>query len=146
MTRVWLSLGANIGEKKANIREAIRALDDHPLISVTKRSGLSETAPWGKLDQDDFINAAIEIDTSLSPIDLLETCQLIEQAMGRERLEKWGPRIIDIDIIVYENTELTTERLTLPHPHAHERDFVLNPLREIAPDIADGLITRTQKS
>lgn len=135
-----------MGDKKANVRNAIRAIDDHPDIHVTKRSGLSETAPWGKTDQDDFINAAIEINSILGPLDLLESCLMVEQAMGRERGEKWGPRIIDIDIIAYDNVEMKTDRLTLPHPHAHERDFVLNPLREIAPEIADDLVARMQKS
>lgn len=129
-----------MGEKKLNIRAAIRAIDDHPDIHVTKRSGLIETDPWGKTDQDDFINAAIEIETILGPLDLLDTCLMIEQAMGRERTEKWGPRIIDIDIIAYKGVTMESEQLTLPHPHAHERDFVLDPLREIAPQIADALV------
>lgn len=146
MTRAWLSLGSNMGDKKANVRNAIRALDDHPDIHVTKRSGLAETAPWGKTDQDDFINAAIEINSILGPLDLLESCLMVEQAMGRERGEKWGPRIIDIDIIAYDNVEMKTDQLTLPHPLAHERDFVLNPLREIAPEVADDLVARMQKT
>jgi 2-amino-4-hydroxy-6-hydroxymethyldihydropteridine diphosphokinase len=101
------------------------------------------TPPWGKTDQAEFHNAAVLIETTLEPLELLDFCLATEAEIGRVRLEKWGPRAIDIDVIAYDDLVLETERLTLPHPYAHERDFVLDPVREIAPDIADWLVHRT---
>tara|TARA_R110002020_G_scaffold103783_5_gene243311 strand:- start:3207 stop:3650 length:444 start_codon:yes stop_codon:yes gene_type:complete len=137
MAAAWLSLGANIGDPRAQLAQAVQAIADHPAIAVTAQSSVLTTAPWGKTDQPDFANMAITVETSLEPIDLLDVLLGIELAMGRVRKEVWGPRLIDIDIIAYERVALKTPRLTLPHPHAHERDFVLDPLREIAPDVAD---------
>ena len=136
MAKAWLSLGANIGDPAAQLDEAIRQMDAHFDIQVTSQSQKIITKAWGKTDQPDFANMAIAVETSLEPIDLLDVLLGIELAMGRVRKEVWGPRLIDIDIIAYEGVEMKTPRLTLPHPYAHERDFVLDPLREIAPDTA----------
>jgi 2-amino-4-hydroxy-6-hydroxymethyldihydropteridine diphosphokinase len=137
MARAWLSLGANIGDPAAQLVQAIKRLDAHAGISVTRQSSVILTAPWGKTDQPDFANMAAEVETDLEPVDLLHVCLDIERDMGRVRHEVWGPRLIDIDIIAYERVEMHTGRLTLPHPFAHEREFVLGPLREIAPETAD---------
>jgi len=134
MATAWLSLGANIGNPRAQLAQAVQAIDDHADITVTAQSTVLTTAPWGKTDQPDFANMAITVQTSLEPIALLDVLLGIELAMGRVRKEVWGPRLIDIDIIAYDRLVLKSPRLTLPHPHAHERDFVTVPLAEIAPD------------
>ena len=136
MGKAWLGLGANIGRPRAQMLEALRRLDAHPDIHITRKSRIIETDPWGKTDQDPFLNMAIEVETALGPLDLLDACLMIELAMGRKREEKWGPRLIDIDIVAFGQMKLVTERLTVPHPHAHERKFVLDPLEEIAPSVA----------
>lgn len=135
--RAWLSLGANIGNPHAQLADAVRRIDDTENVSVTKRSSVISTKPWGKTDQPDFANMALEIETTLTPHQLLSALQAIETALGRVRQEVWGPRLIDIDIIAYDKLLMITTDLILPHAHAHERDFVLVPLREIAPDAAD---------
>ncbi len=136
MASAWLSLGANMGDPSAQLAEAVRRLDAHDHIAVINQSTIIRTAPWGKTDQPDFANMALEVETSLSPLDLLHACLDIERDMGRVRHEVWGPRLIDIDMIAYERVELDSVELTLPHRFAHERDFVLGPLREISPETA----------
>ena len=145
MAKAWLSLGANIGDPAAQLDEAIRRMNADAAISVTKQSQKIITKAWGKTDQPDFANMAVEVETQLQPIDLLDVLLGIELAMGRVRKEVWGPRLIDIDIIAYERIELQTTRLTLPHPHAHERDFVTMPLAEIAPDTVAWIIATGNK-
>ncbi|QQR40479.1 2-amino-4-hydroxy-6-hydroxymethyldihydropteridine diphosphokinase [Devosia rhizoryzae] len=141
MARAWLSLGANIGDPPAQLAEAIRLLADHEHIEVVAQSAIIRTKAWGKTDQPDFANMAAEIETDLPPIDLLHACLDIERDMGRVRHEVWGPRLIDIDLIAYERLEMDTAKLTLPHRFAHERDFVLEPLREISPQTAEWLLS-----
>ena len=136
MATAWLSLGANIGDPAAQLADAIRRLDAHDHISVVAQSSVIRTKAWGKTDQPDFANMAAAVETDLLPIDLLHACLDIERDMGRVRHEVWGPRLIDIDIIAYERLEMDTTKLILPHRFAHERDFVLEPLREISPDTA----------
>jgi 2-amino-4-hydroxy-6-hydroxymethyldihydropteridine diphosphokinase len=131
----WLVLGANLGDPAAQLAEAIRRVDDHPAVRVIRQSSLLVTKPWGKTDQPDFLNQAVEVETTLEPIELLDVVLGIELAMGRVREEVWGPRLIDIDMIAYDRLEMASPRLTLPHPYAHERDFVLTPLGEIAPEV-----------
>ena len=140
MGRAWLGLGANIGAPDIQVREAVRRLQDHREISVSAQSAMLTTKPWGKTDQPDFSNMVVAVETSLKPIALLEACLGIELAMGRVRKEVWGPRLIDIDIIAYDDIQIRSARLTLPHAFAHQRDFVLEPLREIAPEIADWVV------
>ncbi|ODT69740.1 MAG: 2-amino-4-hydroxy-6-hydroxymethyldihydropteridine diphosphokinase [Pelagibacterium sp. SCN 63-23] len=142
MARAWLSLGANIGDPVTQLDEAMHRLAAHDRIAVVARSTIIRTKPWGKTDQPDFANMAAEIETGLLPVDLLHACLDIERDMGRVRHEVWGPRLIDIDLIAYERLEMETAKLTLPHRFAHERDFVLTPLREIAPDLADWIVGR----
>ncbi|WIY51480.1 2-amino-4-hydroxy-6-hydroxymethyldihydropteridine diphosphokinase [Devosia sp. YIM 151766] len=142
MPQAWLSLGANIGDPPAQLAEAMRRLDAHDHIRVVAQSSIIRTKPWGKTDQPDFANMAASIETDLSPLDLLDACLAIEHELGRVRHEVWGPRRIDIDLIAYERVEMDSDRLTLPHRFAHERDFVLAPLREISPETADWLLNR----
>ena len=136
-SKAWLSLGANLGDPSAQLAEAVRRIAAHPRITVTAQSTVLATKPWGKTDQPDFANMAIAIETTLKPIELLDVLLGIELAMGRVRDEVWGPRLIDIDIIAYDRHEIKTARLTLPHPYAHERSFVLDPLRQIDEDVAN---------
>lgn len=146
MARAVLALGANMGDPAQQIERAVAAISAHPEISLLKQSTVIVTPPWGKTDQAEFHNAAVLVETTLEPLDLLDFCLATEAEIGRVRLEKWGPRVIDIDVIAYDNLELETERLTLPHAHAHEREFVLVPVREIAPEIADWLANRCRKN
>lgn len=136
-SKAWLSLGANIGEPRAQLAEAVRRIGEQPAIQVTAESSVLITKPWGKTDQPDFANMAVAIETALKPIELLDVLLGIELAMGRVRDEVWGPRLIDIDIIAYDRFEIKTARLTLPHPYAHERSFVLDPLRQIDESVAN---------
>ena len=144
MSRAWLGLGANIGDPPAQVREAVQRLDAHPDIAVTAQSSMLTTKPWGKTDQPDFSNMVVEVETSLAPHELLDACLGVEREMGRVRDVRWGPRLIDIDIVAYERLELDSEWLHLPHRYAHERPFVLDPLREIAPDVADWILVRSR--
>lgn len=145
MATAWLSLGANIGDPAAQLADAIARLDAHDHISVTAQSTVIRTKAWGKTDQADFANMAATVETDLLPIDLLHACLDIERDMGRVRHEVWGPRLIDIDLIAYERIEMDTTKLILPHRFAHERDFVLEPLREISPQTADWITMRGAK-
>lgn len=144
MSMAWLSLGANIGDPETQIEMAISRLDAAPGLRVVAKASMMATKAWGKTDQPDFLNTALAVETILAPQELLMLCLAIENALGRKRAERWGPRLIDIDIIAYERIEIDEDGLTLPHPHAHERAFVLDPLREIAPDVANWIVRRTQ--
>jgi 2-amino-4-hydroxy-6-hydroxymethyldihydropteridine diphosphokinase len=132
--QVWLALGSNLGDKLANLRAAVRAIEALPMTRVLAKSPVYRTPPWGKTDQDWFANAAIRIETGLEPQPLLEAVLGIEQELGRIRRERWGPRVIDIDVLAYDSVTLATATLTLPHPAMAERAFVLMPLQSIAPD------------
>lgn len=145
MARAYVGLGANIGEPKVQVSEAMARLDSYPGLEVTARSRAIVTKPWGKTDQPDFINAVVELETGLGPFAVLAACRSIEHDMGRARAEKWGPRSIDLDVIAYDRLVITSADLTLPHPYAHARGFVLDPLREIAPDIADWIVAVANK-
>ncbi len=145
MARAYVGLGANIGEPKVQIAEAMARLDAFGGFAVTARSRPIVTRPWGKTDQPDFINAMVEVKTDLGPFAVLDACRAIERDMGRSKGEKWGPRSIDLDVIAYDRLIFMTERLTVPHPYAYARSFVLDPLREIAPDVADWIIAVANK-
>jgi len=132
---VVLALGGNVGDKVLSLRRAFRALASEPGIELTAVSRLYRTPPWGKTDQDWFVNACALGRTSLKPEALLERVKALEVKLGRAPAERWGPRVIDIDLIAYDNVALKTERLTLPHPELFNRAFVLVPLAEIAPDL-----------
>lgn len=144
MATAYLGLGANLGDPGAQLDDAIARLDAHPDIDVVKRSQRIVTKAWGRTRQPDFTNQVIAIETTLKAHALLDACLQIEDEMGRIRKEVWGPRVIDIDVIVYEDVVIKSARLTLPHPYAHQRDFVLDPLREIAPEAADWVLERAK--
>ena len=129
-----IALGSNLGDKAANIDKAIGLLTELGDVKLVDRSRNYATEPWGKTDQDWFINAAIAVTTKLAPKDLLARCKEIERRMGRVPTEKWGPRIIDLDLLVYGNVVMDDPVLVLPHPHIGARAFVLAPLMDIAPD------------
>jgi len=131
----YLGLGSNVGDKKLYLYRAIQALNHQEKISITKLSSLYETEPWGYTDQAVFMNLVIEIETELLAIELLGICQQIEQNLERIREIKWGPRTVDIDILLYGNETMVTNKLKIPHPYLLERDFVVIPLSEIAPNL-----------
>ncbi len=128
---VYLSLGSNIGSKRENIKKALNLLDDDENIEVAHTSSLYETKPWGYIDQPNFYNCVSQINTNYEPIELLRLVQTIEIKMGRTKNEKWGPRIIDIDIILFENIISNSSDLIIPHPWMEKRAFVLFPLMEL---------------
>lgn len=132
--KVYLGLGSNLGDSETYLREAISALD-RPTITIGAMSRVYKTEPWGVMDQPLYWNQVLEIETTLEPLDLLHLCQEIELQLGRERKIHWGSRTIDIDLLIYDNIVSETEELTLPHPLLEEREFVLAPLREIAPNL-----------
>ena len=133
MAAAYLSLGSNLGDREANVRKALDLLADR--MTLMKVSSLYETAPIGVTDQNDFFNAVALIETDLDPTDLLDAILDIEKIVGRVRNLRWGPRVIDIDILLYDDVEISTLELTIPHPEMMNRAFVLIPLAEIAPDL-----------
>ncbi|MGN5883157.1 2-amino-4-hydroxy-6-hydroxymethyldihydropteridine diphosphokinase [Staphylococcus simulans] len=134
MTEVFLGLGSNVGDREAQLKAAIDLLDEQQGIEVIKVSSFYETAPVGYVDQPDFLNLCIKIETELSPHEVLERGLAIEQQLHRVRKERWGPRTLDIDILLYGDEIIETKDLSIPHPRMTERAFVLIPLQEIAPD------------
>lgn len=132
----YIALGSNLGERQLHLRRAVELLSRRESVRLTGQSGLYETAPVGDTEQGWFLNEVISVETSLPPEDLLMICLEIETLLGRMRdlSRRYGPRIIDLDMLAYGDTVLSTPMLTLPHPHLHERAFVLVPLTEIAPD------------
>jgi 2-amino-4-hydroxy-6-hydroxymethyldihydropteridine diphosphokinase len=129
---IYLALGTNLGDRFANLRAAIAALA--PQVRVETESRIYETPPWGFIDQPAFLNMALRAETDLPPADLLAFLKQLESALGREPTFRNGPRLIDIDILFYDDMVLDTPPLVIPHPRLHERDFVLVPLADIAPD------------
>ncbi|MET3775070.1 2-amino-4-hydroxy-6-hydroxymethyldihydropteridine diphosphokinase [Rhizobium alvei] len=134
----YLGLGGNVGDPVASMAEALRALDARADCSVEAVSRLYRTPPWGKTDQAWFFNSAAAIRTTLAPQDLLDLCLSIERQMKRERLERWGPRTLDIDILAYGSLEINVDRLHVPHPRMQDRAFVLMPLMDVAPGFVFG--------
>ena len=134
MSIVYIGIGSNLGDRKANCMRAIELLAGKGIV-VRKESSLYETDPWGYKNQPKFLNMAIEIETELKPRDLLGILAVIEKELGRKKSHKWGPRIIDLDILLYNSIIIDQDDLKIPHPSMHERDFVLKPLYEIAPDV-----------
>ena len=133
--RIVLALGGNVGDKAASLRRALRAIAGEPGIELTRVSRLYRTPPWGKTDQDWFLNACALGLTCLTPDALLERMKALEVDLGRVSTERWGPRVIDVDLVAYDEISLKSEKLTLPHPELFNRAFVLVPLAEIAPNL-----------
>lgn len=142
MKTAYLALGSNVGDRAAHLREAVRRLDAADL-RVTRRSSIYETAPQYVLNQGEFLNAVVEIETELFPLQLLKRTRRVEQEMGREKLMVNGPRNIDLDILFYGRSVIDTPDLKVPHPRIGERRFVLEPLEEIAPELRHPLTGKT---
>ncbi|WP_080348198.1 MULTISPECIES: 2-amino-4-hydroxy-6-hydroxymethyldihydropteridine diphosphokinase [Clostridium] len=130
---VYIGIGSNIGDKNTNLQQAIEKLNNNNLTKVTKVSKFYITKPYGYLEQDDFLNCAIEVETLLTPSKLMKVLLDIEKQLKRKRTIKWGPRIIDLDILLYDDLILSKNETIIPHPLMHDRMFVLEPLSEIAP-------------
>jgi 2-amino-4-hydroxy-6-hydroxymethyldihydropteridine diphosphokinase len=144
--RIGLGLGANLGDAPASLRRAIDLLREAGLV-FDAVSSLYSTKPWGVTDQPDFVNACALARTLLDPLPLLDLIKATELAMGRRETRRWGPRVIDIDLLFYDDLRWRDERLTLPHPGVLERAFVLLPLAEIGPDLVlDGIRLATAAS
>lgn len=130
--KAWLGLGSNLQGPAAQLQAALDNLAHMDGIELLKVSGFYRTPPWGDEQQDDFVNAVAQIETSLAPVPLLRALQSVENDMGRTRSgRRWGPRVIDIDLLVYGDLQLRTEELELPHPRMHERAFVLVPICDL---------------
>jgi 2-amino-4-hydroxy-6-hydroxymethyldihydropteridine diphosphokinase len=141
---IFLLLGSNLGDRQQHLDAAIAAVarEAGPVVA---KSAVYETAPWGKIDQPQFLNQAIEIHSDFSAHELLHKILEIEQTLGRKRAEKWGERLIDIDLIYFDQAVISDQALTVPHPHLQERRFVLVPLTEISPQFVHPILRKTNE-
>jgi len=144
MSIVYISIGSNLGDREENCRQAINLIEKNG-IAVRKQSRMYETEPWGIKDQPKFINMAVEAETDKKPEKLLRILKEIEKEIGRTETTKWGPRVIDLDILFYDNLILKIPGLEIPHPLIQEREFVLKSLCEIAPDKKHPVTGKTVK-
>lgn len=135
MKAAYIALGSNLDDPIAQVEQAILKIAQIPGTVLKAKSSLYRTPPWGKTDQSEFVNAVVKIETSCSPHKLLEYLQIIEKDQKREKIEKWGPRTIDCDLILYEDEIIESAELTLPHPRMFSRGFVMVPLAEISPTL-----------
>lgn len=142
----YIGLGSNIGDRAANLKRALDRLKARQGLKVKKASSLYEAEPVGLKGQPWYLNAVVEVETSLSPEGLFKVCQEIETEMGRRRETRWGPRVIDLDILLYGNNIIDEEDLKIPHPRMHTRRFVLVPLAEIAPEAIHPAFKKTVSS
>jgi 2-amino-4-hydroxy-6-hydroxymethyldihydropteridine diphosphokinase len=142
MAVVYLGIGSNLGDKQGNCLDAIERLSTRG-ISISKRSAMHETQPWGVEDQPDFVNMAVEVETVMSPEELLVTVKEIEREMGRKAGTRWGPRLIDLDVLLYDDRIVKSKDLIIPHPLLHKRNFVLLPLAEISPECVHPVLKKT---
>jgi len=133
--KAWIGVGSNIGDKVGNCCTAVLQIAEIQQLKVTGLSGLYSTAPVGNIDQDWFVNGIVMLDTQLTSLQLMKNLLMIENNMGRKRTEKWGPRNIDLDLIMYADEINHGAELCLPHPRMHERLFVLKPLSDISPEL-----------
>ncbi len=133
--KVYIGLGSNIGQPYIQIKEAMQALNALPSTKIVCDSGYYKSRPMGPKDQPDFVNAVVGLQTSLLPDELLEHCQMIEQQQGRVKKRHWGERTIDLDILLYADVEMKTDKLKIPHPGIAQRDFVYLPLLKLNPEI-----------
>lgn len=134
---VYLSLGSNLGDREGYLDRAVRALEEVPRIRVVSVSRIIESEPMGEVDQPAFLNMAVGIETAYEPLELLDRLKSLERELGRTHTRRWGPREIDIDIVLWDDRMVAGGRLTVPHPEFRKRAFVLVPLAEIAPDAID---------
>ena len=143
--RAYLGLGSNLGDKETYLNQAVKALDETRGCQVEKVSSYLVTEPYGGVEQDDFLNACLCLKTYLSPEELLRRLHEIEQDAHRERIIRWGPRTLDLDILLYDDLILETEDLILPHMDMENREFVLKPLSEIAPNLRHPILHKTMR-
>lgn len=143
--RAFVALGSNMGDKQGYLNGAVEALQADECVRVKKVSSYRVTEPYGGVEQDDFLNAAMEIETLYAPEELLDALHAIEQAARRERLIHWGPRTLDLDILFYDELVQDDPDLILPHPDLHNRDFVLGPMAELAPNLVHPVLHKTMK-
>lgn len=143
--RAYLGLGSNLGDKETYLNQAVKALDETHGCQVEKVSSYLVTEPYGGVEQDDFLNACLCLKTYLSPEELLRRLHEIEQDAHRERIIRWGPRTLDLDILLYDDLILETEELILPHMDMENREFVLKPLSEIAPNLRHPILHKTMR-
>jgi 2-amino-4-hydroxy-6-hydroxymethyldihydropteridine diphosphokinase len=135
MAKAFVGIGSNLGDREGHLRRAVELLAAEDAISVLASSQVRETEPVGPVAQGPFLNGAVQVETELAPRELLERLLAIEERLGRVRRERFGPRTIDQDLLVYEDAVVDEPGLTLPHPLLHERRFALEPLAELAPDL-----------
>jgi 2-amino-4-hydroxy-6-hydroxymethyldihydropteridine diphosphokinase len=140
-SKVYLLLGSNLGDRRQHLLDALAGISY--LGTIRKVSSVYRSAAWGNLDQPDFLNATVELDTVHSPLELLKAILDIETGMGRVRNEKWGARLIDIDILFYDSLVMNTQELVIPHPQLQNRKFTLVPLAEIAPGLVHPQLRKT---
>jgi 2-amino-4-hydroxy-6-hydroxymethyldihydropteridine diphosphokinase len=145
MARIFIGLGSNLGDKKENLGKAVERLREQPGIKVSAVSSFYETKPVGGRTQDDYLNGVIKAETDLTPMGCLIVFKGIEKEMGRVPAEKDAPRVIDLDILLYDDTVMRTEELTVPHPRMHEREFVLRGLAELAPEVIHPVLGRSAR-
>ena len=143
---VFLGLGSNLGDRETHLEDAICALGSHGSFNITALSSVLETEPMGNEKQGKFLNAVVEIETTMSPRELLHACLDIEIQQGRVRKGKWGPRTIDIDILFFSDQLIQEDGLHIPHPEVHNRSFALLPMAEIAADFIHPLLKRDMKA
>ena len=144
MNNCYILLGTNLGDKLSNLQLAIRQIEEN-LGTISSASSVYETEPWGRTEQDSFLNQVLCIMTKLDPLETLASCLKIEKAMGRVRFEKWKERVIDIDILYFNDEIYTSPSLVIPHPEIQNRRFTLEPLVEISPDHVHPKLLKTNK-
>ena len=139
----FIAIGSNLGDRIANVKKAVLRAADEVKATLVFMSSFYETEPWGIKEQGPFVNAVMAVETGLKPVELLAHLKSVEAGMGRQKAERWGPRTIDLDIIFYDSLVMDEDWLTIPHPAAHERAFVMVPLAEIAPEFVHPVLGRT---
>lgn len=144
-TKVLLSAGSNAGDSLNHLNSAVALLNATAFVNVLSSSSVYKTDPWGKTDQEAFYNIALLAECTVDVAELMQIILKVEEKIGRVRVEKWGPRIIDIDIVLFGDSIVNTEQVKVPHPHFRARSFVLKPAAEIAPDFLDPVTGKTIK-
>lgn len=143
--RVFVAMGSNMGDKQGYLDGAVQAMRDDPCMRIKQISTYYVTEPYGDVEQDDFLNAAVELETLYAPDELLDVLHNLEAAAKRERLIHWGPRTLDLDILLYDDLVQDACDLTIPHPDMHNRDFVLKPMAELAPHVVHPIMHKTMQ-
>ncbi len=146
LERVFIGIGSNRGRRRENCKRAVEAIILSGKIRIVEFSPLYESAPWGMPAQRPFVNAVIEVRSSLGPMGLLEFLKGLERRLGRRRSTRWGPRVIDLDLLFFGRRIQNTPRLTLPHPRLQERAFVLRPMTDMAPDLLHPVLLRSMRA